>query len=367
MAMGRRARALLRRMRRGGILACAALVAVGLLAPMGVSAGIPTRGPGVVFFPTTGHNVNGDILEFWHENGGVDRLGNPVTEEIRENGRAKQYFERAVVEYSPATGISFGRLGADFVAGRKDPAFRPITLDEFGTSHEGHRFFPETGHSVTGAFASYWEQNGDLTVFGYPLSEPLREPVGDGKQMVTVQYFERQRMEITPGPNGDTVRLANLGRDFAAKLSGTGTMQPAPKNGSAIEFSAALWPKWIDVNLKTQHLVAYEGNAIMQQFDITSGEPGHDTPTGVFQIFAKVKDERMKGDIGLPTAYDIQHVPWTMYFAGGGYAIHGAPWRSVFGAGTQLGGSHGCVNSPVALVATLYQWAPLGTTVVVHF
>ena len=74
----------------------------------------------------------------------------------------------------------------------------------------------------------------------------------------------------------------------------------------------------------------------------------------------------MKGDIGLPTAYDIQHVPWTMYFAGGGYAIHGAPWRAVYGPGTQLGGSHGCVNSPVSQVAILYQWAPLGTTVIVH-
>lgn len=349
-------------------LAAVALLAVGLVTPVGVSASVPTAGTGMAYFPVTGHNVNGDILEFWHENGGGDRLGNPVTEEITDGALTKQYFERAVVEYSPTTGISFGRLGADFVAGRTDPAFRPLTLDEFGTSRAGHRFFPETGHAVTGTFASYWEQNGGTTVFGYPLSEPLREPVGDGKQMLTVQYFERTRMELVPSTDAtQSVRLAALGREFAAKVSGTGTMIPVPKNGAAVEFSTSLWPKWIDVNLKTQHLVAYEGNAIVQQFDITSGTPKNSTPPGVFQLFAKVKSERMRGDIGLPTQYDIKNVPWTMYFAGGGYAIHGAPWRNVYGPGTEVDGSHGCVNSPVEQVATLYQWAPLGTTVVIHF
>ncbi len=186
------------------------------------------------------------------------------------------------------------------------------------------------------------------------------------KEVTIVQYFERARFELVKGTNSqDTVRLGNLGKEFA--LARDLGVNPVAKGGGAMEYSASIWPKWIDVNLKTQHLTAYEGNSLIQQFDVTSGEPGHDTPTGVFQIFSKVKDERMKGDIGLPTAYDIQHVPWTMYFAGGGYAIHGAPWRSVYGPGTQLGGSHGCVNSPVSQVALLYQWAPLGTTVVVHF
>lgn len=342
------------------------IMAATLISPIAISAESPAAGPSIVYFPTTGHNVNGDFLEFWHENGGADRIGNPITEEVKDGKTVKQYFERGVVEYTPAVGISFGRLGAEAVMGRHDSPFMPLTRAEFGADREGRRFFPQTGHGVSGLFGSFWERNGDLGVFGFPLSEPTREAVGPNKEMTTVQYFERARFEVAKGPNGqETVRLGNLGKEFA--LARDLGVNPVPKDGGAMEFSASIWPKWIDVNLKTQHLVAYEGNAVVQQFDVTSGEPANPTPTGVFQIFSKVKDERMKGDIGLPTAYDIKHVPWTMYFAGGGYAIHGAPWRAVYGPGTDRNGSHGCVNSPVDQVNILYQWAPLGTTVLVHF
>lgn len=347
-------------------VAMVALLAAALIAPVGIGAASPLAGPSIVYFPATGHNVNGDFLQFWHENGGADRIGSPITEEVTDGKTIKQYFERGVVEYTPAIGISFGRLGAEAVMGRHDSPFMPLTRDQFGADRADHLFFSQTGHSVTGLFASYWQQNGSLGVFGFPLSEPTREAVGANKEVTTVQYFERARFELAKDASGqDTVRLGNLGKEFA--LARDLGVNPVPKDGGAMDYSASIWPKWIDVNLKTQHLTAYEGNSVIQQFDVTSGEPGHETPTGVFQIFSKVKDERMKGDIGLPTAYDIKHVPWTMYFASGGYAIHGAPWRSVYGPGTEAGGSHGCVNSPVAQVAILYQWAPLGTTVIVHF
>jgi len=342
-----------------------ALIAVGFLTPASVRATVPTAGPGIVYFPISGHNIAGDFLDFWHENGGADRIGNPITEEITDGKVAKQYFERGVIEYAPSVGISFGRIGAEMVFGRLTPAFMPITRDQFGADRDDRRFFSPTGHGLTGLFAAYWQQNGGLGVFGFPLSEPTREAVGEQKEVTTVQYFERARFELVTGPKGERVRLGNLGKEYAV-ARGLG-INPVAKGAAAQEYSASIWPKWIDVNLKTQHLMAYEGNAIVQQYDVTSGEPANPTPPGVFQIFAKVKDERMKGDIGLPSAYDIKHVPWTMYFAGGGYAIHGAPWRGVYGPGTERNGSHGCLNSPVDQAATLFQWAPLGTTVIVHF
>ncbi len=366
MAIWRNTRTSLHALWRAGAYAFAALLAIAALLPIDVGASSPTTGPGVVFFPATGHNVNGDFLQFWHENGGVDRVGNPITEEIRDGSQFKQYFERGVVEYSPAIGMSFGRIGAEFTLGRHGAAFMPRTRDEYGMDRDGRRFFAETGHGVAGPFAGYWEQNGGVGIFGFPLSESTREVLGSTKELTLVQYFERARFEITKGPNGqDTVHLSNLGRDAAVAKSLS--VAPVSMDGGAMEYSASIWPKWIDVNLKTQHLVAYEGNAVAQQFDVTSGTPKNPTPTGVFQLFAKVKSERMRGDIGLPTQYDIKNVPWTMYFAGGGYAIHGAPWRNVYGPGTDADGSHGCLNSPVSQADILYQWAPLGTTVVIHF
>lgn len=352
-------RAIRYRTQRSMLFALIIALMAGMLVPIGgqeALAETPTGGPGMVYFPVTGHNVAGDILQFWHENGAIERIGYPVSEEMRTPSGAKQYFERGSIEYTPGSGLSFGRLGAEAATGRHERAFRPLSREDFGADRAGRRFFPAVGHGLTGTFATYWDANGGVAVFGYPVSEPLSEPVGENKAPITVQYFERGRMELW----GDQVRVANLGREYVErKALGVGTV---PKAGGAVEYSTSIWPKWIDVNLKTQHLVAYEGNTIVQQYDITSGEPTNPTPPGVFHIFSKLKDERMKGP-----GYDIPHVPWTMYFAGGGYAIHGAPWRSVYGPGTDGGGSHGCVNSPVDQVAKLYQWAPLGTTVIIHF
>jgi lipoprotein-anchoring transpeptidase ErfK/SrfK len=60
-----------------------------------------------------------------------------------------------------------------------------------------------------------------------------------------------------------------------------------------------------------------------------------------------------------------------MEFIRGGYFIHDAPWRSVFGKasqgdgrpGTNYGGTHGCVNVPYNAMRFLYGWAPIGTPV----
>ncbi len=73
-------------------------------------------------------------------------------------------------------------------------------------------YFTPTGHSLSGTFLKYWQQNGGLPVYGYPLTEQYveRSPT-DGKQY-TVQYFERNRFELHPEnqpPNN--VQLGLLG------------------------------------------------------------------------------------------------------------------------------------------------------------
>ena len=40
-------------------------------------------------------------------------------------------------------------------------------------AQERQQCFPETGHCVAGALLSYWERNGGLAVFGYPISDEL--------------------------------------------------------------------------------------------------------------------------------------------------------------------------------------------------
>lgn len=51
-------------------------------------------------------------------------------------------------------------------------------------------------YCISGAFKSYWEANGGLPAFGYPLSKVTTEKSSSGE--IQVQWFERARMELHP-------------------------------------------------------------------------------------------------------------------------------------------------------------------------
>lgn len=109
--------------------------------------------------------------------------------------------------------------------------------------------------------------------------------------------------------------------------------------------------KWIEVSLDEQILRAWEGNKLVIEFPISSGlwSP---TPKGTFNIWHKTRSQRMKGGSKeLGTYYDLPNVPSNMFFYKG-YAIHGAYWHNNFGHPM----SHGCVNSPLASAAQLFEW-----------
>ncbi|NWF81898.1 MAG: hypothetical protein HXY37_17925 [Chloroflexi bacterium] len=68
------------------------------------------------------------------------------------------------------------------------------------------RFFAETQHTLRGAFRVFWEANGGLPTFGYPITEEFTAPNGR-----LVQWFERARFELAVGGNQPVVELGNLG------------------------------------------------------------------------------------------------------------------------------------------------------------
>jgi hypothetical protein len=77
------------------------------------------------------------------------------------------------------------------------------------------QWFPETGHYVGGAFWQFWQARGGLSIFGYPLSNELREAG------LTVQYFERAVFEWHPtNPDPYKVLLRRLGAEALARSTG---------------------------------------------------------------------------------------------------------------------------------------------------
>ena len=74
------------------------------------------------------------------------------------------------------------------------------------------RCFPETGFCIDGRFREFWEQNGGLPVFGFPIGAEEQITV-DGKT-VTAQRFERNRLEYHPNnARPYDVLLGRLGAD----------------------------------------------------------------------------------------------------------------------------------------------------------
>lgn len=115
--------------------------------------------------------------------------------------------------------------------------------------------------------------------------------------------------------------------------------------------------RWIQIDLTQQKLMAWEGNDVVYAVTVSTGKTETPTPTGTFAIQTKHEETRMQGD-----DYDVPDVPFTMYYYGG-YAIHGAYWHNNFGTPV----SHGCTNVAVNHAEWLFNWADVGTPVVVHY
>jgi hypothetical protein len=69
-------------------------------------------------------------------------------------------------------------------------------------------YVPQTGHYVRGVFRDFWDRNGGLANFGYPITEEYVEP-GTNK---VIQYFERARFERATA-TASTVQLGLIGRE----------------------------------------------------------------------------------------------------------------------------------------------------------
>ena len=93
-----------------------------------------------------------------------------------------------------------------------------LALPTLGTSahaQRSERCFVETGHCIGGRIQQFWEQNGGLMAFGYPLG-PLEEEFIEGRP-VMVQWFERNRLELHPeNARPYDVLLGRLGAELIA-------------------------------------------------------------------------------------------------------------------------------------------------------
>ncbi|WP_231731716.1 L,D-transpeptidase [Sphingomonas sp. CCH5-D11] len=110
-------------------------------------------------------------------------------------------------------------------------------------------------------------------------------------------------------------------------------------------------PVTMIISLETQRAYVYRNGVPIGVSTVSSGKPGHKTPTGVFTILQKDVDHHSSTYNNAPMPY-MQRLTWD------GIALH---------AGSLPGypASHGCIRLPMGFAKLLYGVTRLGLTVVI--
>lgn len=113
--------------------------------------------------------------------------------------------------------------------------------------------------------------------------------------------------------------------------------------------------RWVDVDLATQILTAFEGNTPVFYTLVSTGRGGApelSTPVGEHRVWAKLLSTKMDNLEDVEHAYSLEDVPYVQFFSKG-VALHGAFWHDDFGKKR----SHGCVNLSPEDARHLFEWS----------
>lgn len=178
-----------------------------------------------------------------------------------------------------------------------------------------------------------------------------------GDELQVLQEGRRGFGAVNPGNAAEEMRQAliqNRNLDFELNI------KEIDFEVERVNFNGQ---KWVLVDLSDQTTTLYSGNTALQTFVISSGVSPWYTPTGTFYVWYKIPKQVMTG--GSHAGGDYYYLPnvtWNTYFTRSGIGFHTAYWHNNFGRPM----SHGCINMREADARVVYEFAPIGTMVVVQ-
>lgn len=371
------------------------------------------------YFPQTGHSVSGRFASYWGNAGDLSVLGMPVSEpfEDPDSGKTMQAFERAVLVDYGERDVRLATIGREVnqeLIDNGDPSFPPAPPTGGTTrlinSPEGLRLrsgpslsadivevLPDSAEFIiAGDTKAEWVDGYADGISGWVSSEFLKEPpplptidprdwkrdvwqgatLGDTNvraEPSTASEAIELKPDRTPIVVTDWVKGEELfpGADEWAKLEGKGYIyarnvgRNAPVLPTPLPKNAPSSGRWIDVHLTQQLMTLYEDRDPVRVVVMTSGMAGWETPPGEYSILWRVPNETMtSGAIGAEHFFKLEDVLYTQYFTDEGHAIHYAWWRTPETIGRP--GSHGCLNVLLDDSKFMWDWADIGTPVIVH-
>ncbi len=127
----------------------------------------------------------------------------------------------------------------------------------------------------------------------------------------------------------------------------------------------------IVVSIQAQRLTAFDRGQVVVDTLVTTGRSTLPTDIGAMRVWKKDSPWTMQSPWpkGSPDWYPDTQVRMVVWFTKNGEGLHDASWQppGTYGPGSQNGpySSHGCIHVPPAAETTLFNWAQIGTPVVV--
>jgi|GEM_PF-794753 len=213
----------------------------------------------------------------------------------------------------------------------------------------------------------------------------------------TVSRDAQATLFILPESTGDPLRSYDLGKQTAnapiqVKWDGKdakGQVVPpgsyrfmieavdaAGNQSQALYTGLTITDKVIKVSLAKEQMTAYAGSQVFATTVVTTGGQALPTRPGQFEILQKFSPFVFHAQYPKGSPYwfpDVTSHYAMLYDQPDADFIHDAPWRTIYGPGTDgpgipgqvRTGSHGCVETPQATMTRLFAWTPLGTPVIV--
>ncbi|MFQ9333111.1 MAG: L,D-transpeptidase family protein, partial [Finegoldia magna] len=179
--------------------------------------------------------------------------------------------------------------------------------------------------------------------------------------------------------NGKSIKVkAKVFGNEINKKQTVALITDALKNGKTIDSdlvysrrsrnNGVLGKSYIEISLGSQHLWYFKDGKLVLDTPVVTGDPSidHETPTGLFEIWSKETDRFLRGFNPDGSKYKV-HVDYWMQIDYTGVGIHDTKGRAAYGGQIFNGaGSHGCINTPINHVRTIFNSAENGMPVVIY-
>lgn len=134
------------------------------------------------------------------------------------------------------------------------------------------------------------------------------------------------------------------------------------------------------VSLVEQVMRVYQNGKLVKTFYVTTGQPAKPALPGVWPVLSRQSPMTFTSGEpkNSPLWFPDTPIQYAIMYHYGGYFVHDAWWRTVFGPGTQFPhldsggtqyaqtGSHGCINLATGDAAWVYSHTNWNTTIVVY-